>query len=104
MCIRDRAGSIRVHIPIPGMHMVYNALAGTAVGLTLGLTLEEIKAGIEALQPTGGRNHIVHMGTYTVIDDCYNANPVSMGCLLYTSFSNCHAFDSLQSATRGSFF
>lgn len=80
--ICTKAGSIRVHIPIPGMHMVYNALAGTAVGLTLGLTLEEIKAGIEALQPTGGRNHIVHMGTYTVIDDCYNANPVSMGASL----------------------
>ena len=80
--ICTKEGKIRVHIPIPGLHMVYNALAGTAVGLTLGLSLEEIKAGIESLQPTGGRNHIVHMGPYTVIDDCYNANPVSMGASL----------------------
>lgn len=72
------AGTVNVWIPIPGMHMVYNALAGAQVGLQLGLTLEEIKAGIEALQPTGGRNHILQVNQMTVIDDCYNANPVSM--------------------------
>ena len=71
-------GRIRVRIPIPGMHMVYNALAGAAAGLALGLNLEEIKAGIEALKPTGGRNNILRGGKYTIIDDCYNANPVSM--------------------------
>ena len=70
--------SFSVLIPIPGHHMVYNALAGTAVGLTYGLTLEEIRAGIESLQPVSGRFHILETGKYTVIDDCYNANPVSM--------------------------
>ena len=70
--------SFAVLIPIPGHHMVYNALAGTAVGLTYGLTLEEIKAGIESLQPVSGRFHIMETDRYTVIDDCYNANPVSM--------------------------
>ncbi|HBA63589.1 MAG TPA: UDP-N-acetylmuramoylalanyl-D-glutamyl-2, 6-diaminopimelate--D-alanyl-D-alanine ligase [Lachnospiraceae bacterium] len=71
-------GRIEVTIPIPGSHMVYNALAGACVGLKLGLTLDEIKAGIEALTPVSGRNHIIESGTYTLIDDCYNANPVSM--------------------------
>lgn len=71
-------GRVRVMIPIPGMHMVYNALAGAAAGLALGLSLSEIKAGIEALKPTGGRNNILHTADYTIIDDCYNANPVSM--------------------------
>ncbi|HIX29251.1 MAG TPA: UDP-N-acetylmuramoyl-tripeptide--D-alanyl-D-alanine ligase [Candidatus Blautia stercoravium] len=70
--------SFSVLIPIPGHHMVYNALAGTAVGLTYGLTLEKIKAGIESLQPVSGRFHIMETNSYTVIDDCYNANPVSM--------------------------
>lgn len=65
-------------IPIPGRHMVYNALAGTAVGCTYGLTLEQIKQGIETLQPVSGRFHIIETGKYTVVDDCYNANPVSM--------------------------
>ncbi|MBR3772754.1 MAG: UDP-N-acetylmuramoyl-tripeptide--D-alanyl-D-alanine ligase [Clostridium sp.] len=69
---------VNVWIPIPGTHMVYNALAGAMVGLQLGLTKEEIKAGVEALKPTGGRNNILQLNGMTVIDDCYNANPVSM--------------------------
>ena len=70
--------SIRVQIPIPGQHMVLNALAATAVGRKLGLTMEEIKAGIEALEPVSGRFHIIQTGRIQIIDDCYNANPVSM--------------------------
>ncbi len=71
-------GDFDVTIPIPGYHMVYNALAGTAVGLSLGMTTEEIKRGIEKLESLSGRFHIIETGTYTVVDDCYNANPVSM--------------------------
>lgn len=77
-CIHTPEGAFSVLVPIPGQHMVMNALAGTAVGLTYGLTLEEIKAGIESLQSLGGRFHIIETEKYTIIDDCYNANPVSM--------------------------
>lgn len=66
------------HISIPGEHMVHNALAGIAVGYALGMNDAEIKAGIEALKPLAGRNHLIETDTYTIIDDCYNANPVSM--------------------------
>ncbi|MDD3796611.1 MAG: UDP-N-acetylmuramoyl-tripeptide--D-alanyl-D-alanine ligase [Lachnospiraceae bacterium] len=76
--IHTPEGAFGALIPIPGVHMVYNALAGTAAGLTYGLTLEEIKAGIESLQPLSGRFHIIETSDYIVIDDCYNANPVSM--------------------------
>ncbi len=72
------AETFSVSIPIPGDHMVYNALAGALAGQVFGLTDHEIKAGIEALTPVGGRNHIFQSGSYTIIDDCYNANPVSM--------------------------
>lgn len=70
--------SFKVLIPIPGRHMVYNALAGTAVGLTYGMNVEEIKKGIESLQSLSGRFHIIETGNRTIVDDCYNANPVSM--------------------------
>lgn len=70
--------SFQTHIPIPGTHMVYNAIAGALIGKTLGLTPEEIKAGIESLVPISGRNHIIKANGITIIDDCYNANPVSM--------------------------
>lgn len=76
--ISTPAGDFSAHIHIPGMHMVYNALAGTCVGLACGLTLEEIKFGIENAQTISGRNNIIHTEKYTIMDDCYNANPVSM--------------------------
>lgn len=65
-------------VPIPGHHMVYNALAGSLVGKQLGLTSEEIKAGIESLVPVSGRNNMIQTDNYLIIDDCYNANPISM--------------------------
>ena len=66
------------HISIPGSHMVHNAMAGIAVGRLLGLTDSEIRAGIEALVPLAGRNHLIETDTFVIIDDCYNANPASM--------------------------
>lgn len=69
---------IDVQIPLPGQHMVVNATAATAVANLLGLDMEEIAQGIETVQPVGGRSHIMSLKDYTVIDDCYNANPVSM--------------------------
>ncbi len=77
-CIHTAKGSFEIVVPIPGMHMVYNALAGTAVGLAYGMELEEIKRGIEKLQPVSGRFNIIETEKYTIVDDCYNANPMSM--------------------------
>ena len=76
--ISTPSGDFDAHIHIPGMHMVYNALAGTCVGLSCGLTLQEIKTGIENAQTISGRNNLIHTENYTIMDDCYNANPVSM--------------------------
>lgn len=70
--------SFGVQIPIPGFHMVLNALAATAVGVSMGLTTGQVKRGIEKLQTLGGRFHMIEKGDMLIIDDCYNANPVSM--------------------------
>lgn len=70
--------SFPVTIPLPGEHMVINALAATSVGTLLGLSTDEITAGIATVQPLGGRSNIVRLKHHTIIDDCYNANPVSM--------------------------
>ena len=67
-----------VHIPMPGRHMVYNSLAASAVGMLYGLTPEQIKRGIESLEPISGRFRLVETEKYLIVDDCYNANPVSM--------------------------
>ncbi len=67
-----------IEIPLPGGHMVYNALAAATVGSCLGLSREQIQKGIAAVSAVGGRSHVISLSQYTVIDDCYNANPVSM--------------------------
>ncbi|WP_075721390.1 UDP-N-acetylmuramoyl-tripeptide--D-alanyl-D-alanine ligase [Roseburia sp. 499] len=76
--IHTAQGEINAHIPIPGQHNIYNAMAATGVGLALGLTLDEIKAGIECVETIGGRTNLLDINGMVVIDDCYNANPVSM--------------------------
>lgn len=75
-------GEFTARIPLPGQHMVYNALAAAAVGLRLGLSLEQIQKGIGQVEAVGGRTNIKRLEHLTVIDDCYNANPVSMKAAL----------------------
>jgi len=68
----------KVEIPIAGEHNIYNALAAVGVARELGLTTAEMKRGIESVQTIGGRSNLIHRNGLTIIDDCYNANPVSM--------------------------
>ena len=70
--------AIHVDIPIPGQHNVFNAMAAVGVSLMLGMKLEEVKIGINNVETIGGRTNLIEMGKILVIDDCYNANPVSV--------------------------
>jgi len=76
--IHTDKGNVEVLIPMPGEHMVLNALSAVAVGLTFGLTLQQIKVGIESFLPTKNRLNMIQEDGLTIIDDVYNANPVSM--------------------------
>ena len=65
-------------VNLPGEHQIYNALAAASVADYLGLSEEEIARGIASVEPTAGRSNLIQTPDYVVIDDCYNANPVSM--------------------------
>ena len=80
--IHTPEGTFDAHITIPGEHNAYNALAATAVGLELGLTLDEVKKGIEEAKTIAGRTNLIKANGMNVVDDCYNANPVSMAAAL----------------------
>lgn len=71
-----------VEIPLPGEHMLYDALAAAAVGAFFGLTPAQIQAGIREVEAVDGRSHVMRTSHYTLIDDCYNANPVSVKAAL----------------------
>ena len=70
--------SRRVFVPVPGAHMVYNALAAVCVGRCFGLAMSDISDGISAYRPIKGRMDIRIGKRLTVVDDTYNANPQSM--------------------------
>ena len=72
-------GDMPLNLALPGVHNVANALAATAAGLSCGLSLAEIREGLEAVQPTPGRLVVSRSPAGAkVIDDCYNANPGSV--------------------------
>lgn len=76
------SGSFTVKISLPGSHMILNALAAAALAQQYGLTIEEIQKGIARVRPVGGRSNLIECKNMTLIDDCYNANPVSMKAAL----------------------
>ncbi len=67
-----------IRLNVPGEHMVSNALAAIAVGRALGLSTREMVNGIAKTGSVGGRSNIIRDDKLTIIDDCYNANPISM--------------------------
>ena len=71
--------SYRLATASPGGFMIYPMAMAAAIGEALGLTGEEIAAGVAAYVPTGSRMHIIHLPEERLlIDDCYNANPQAM--------------------------
>ena len=61
-----------------GEHNVRNALAAIAVSFAVGISIEDVQAGLRDYRPVSGRLNISHAGKLTLIDDTYNANPLSM--------------------------
>jgi len=72
------AGEAEVSLPAPGRHNILNAMAAAAVALELGLTPEEAAAGLALYQPAGSRMRVLHAGGVRILDDTYNAAPVSV--------------------------
>jgi UDP-N-acetylmuramoyl-tripeptide--D-alanyl-D-alanine ligase len=71
--------SIAVSLPLVGIHNVRNACAAAAVAHALGISLDDIRAGLEDVSPVAGRLQPVR-GVHgaTLFDDSYNANPLSV--------------------------
>lgn len=72
-------GQLNATIHCLGRHLLYPALTAAAIGDQLGLTLEEIRRGIEAFAPTKMRMDVIRCrDDITILNDTYNANPQSM--------------------------
>ena len=69
---------VRVRLQVMGSHMVSNAMAALAVADTYGLSMEKAALALGQFKGYKGRQQIFEWGGVTVIDDSYNASPVSM--------------------------
>lgn len=69
-----------IQLPLHGLYNVENFLAAAATAWALGVTLAEIAAAAESLEPAAGRG-VVHRAAagFTVVDDSYNSNPDAAG-------------------------
>jgi UDP-N-acetylmuramoyl-tripeptide--D-alanyl-D-alanine ligase len=68
-----------VTLGLQGKHNVINACAAAAIARSLGITDQQIKRGLEAVRPFHGRLQPVRSaGGAMLLDDSYNANPVSV--------------------------
>ena len=67
-----------VELPVMGNHYVYAALFAFAAARILGMSDEEIRAGLLEFKNVGMRQNIYELEGITVIEDCYNASPESM--------------------------
>jgi UDP-N-acetylmuramoyl-tripeptide--D-alanyl-D-alanine ligase len=81
--LKTASDEISVNLPLAGNHNVLNALAATAATSALGISLAQIKQGLESMSPVKGRMQLLrgNLGS-TIINDTYNANTSSMQAAL----------------------
>jgi UDP-N-acetylmuramoyl-tripeptide--D-alanyl-D-alanine ligase len=72
-------GNFTAHLHVPGLHNVSNALAATAAAIALKVPPAKIAAGLEKFSGVSGRlQRLPALQGAVVIDDSYNANPLSL--------------------------
>lgn len=71
-------------MPLPGEHIMRNALRAIALGLEMGMTPAEISEGLARFKPPPMRWQESEIGGIQFINDAYNANPLSMRASLKT--------------------
>ncbi len=68
----------QVVLPLPGSGNVENALAAWSICSRFGITIDEFARDVKTLPAVPMRAELLQVGTLTVLNDCYNANPASM--------------------------
>lgn len=61
-----------------GKHNIYNALSAITIAKDFGLTDDQIQTGFNNLSSVSGRQDVIDLGDFVLIDDCYNASKDSM--------------------------
>ncbi len=78
LSVNGLGADFEVQIATVGAHNVANALAAIATALAANIPINKIQAGLQSYRPISGRLDLQSFGSVTLIDDTYNANPLSM--------------------------
>jgi len=76
--IFELEGNIQIHLRVPGLHNVGNALAAAVVGFQFDLIGQEIKQALESYTSNNQRMQVLDRSSIRFINDAYNANPDSV--------------------------
>lgn len=82
--IETPAGAVRAVLDVPGAHLAENATAAVAVGWALRVDPERMGPALGRFVPEGMRNRVERAGGLLLLEDAYNANPLSMTAALRT--------------------
>lgn len=79
-------GAVREHVTLRlvGEHNIYNALAATAAALERGISPSQAASALAAIQPGDKRGQVTELAGATIINDCYNSNPVALNAMIDT--------------------
>lgn len=69
---------LNAFVPALGNHMVMNAIAAFRISELLGMPAEKAVTGIRNFKNIDGRFNVIKTDYFTLINDCYNANPDSV--------------------------
>lgn len=74
-----------VLFPLNGRHNILNALAAAAVGVSFGMSAQEIANSLRTVAPPPQRGEILHFALgFTVVNDTYNSNPDALLSMVET--------------------
>jgi UDP-N-acetylmuramoyl-tripeptide--D-alanyl-D-alanine ligase len=73
-----------IHLLVAGIHNAYNALAASAVALSLGYDETAVKTALQSYRAFDKRMQRVELNGAEIINDCYNASPDSMQAAIDT--------------------
>ncbi len=77
-------GESEISLPLVGEHNISNAIAASALAISVGASLTQVKNGLAVSKPVRGRLYPVRLNqTQLIWDDCYNANVGSMSAAIH---------------------
>lgn len=82
--LRFKVDGCEYDVPVIGRHHLTNVLCAIAIAREIGVRPQSLVQGLSYFQPMEGRCHLQAIGTWTVIDDTYNASPKSVAAACHT--------------------